>query len=408
MTATAPGLVGAEGSVAAARDGAGAWAAMRRFAALPVVAVRDLGRGGREVPPLSAADAEAAVAAGIRWLCLTHDVTGRRGCSKGYSYLFGWMAPFPETTGYIIGTLLARAAATGDEGLVGRTREMGDWEIDVQNPDGGVVVGLLEGGPKPSTVFNTGMVMHGWLDLHARTGEDRYLEAAVRGGEYLVRTQERDGAWRGAAEYRGVPHTYASRVSWALVRLADTTGDDRYRATARRQLDWVLTMQRENGWFDACAFAPSLEPNTHVLAYTLRGLVESSVLLEDDSYLDAAVTTADVLLRLYRELGWLPATYDGGWTPRARYECVTGIAQLGGIWLRLYELTGDRRWLDGGLDAVAYAASRQMRSSWRPVDGAVPGSFPIFGRYAPLQYPNWATKFLVDSLMLRESLRSVV
>jgi hypothetical protein len=26
----------------------------------------------------------------------------------------------------------------------------------------------------------------------------------------------------------------------------------------------------------------------------------------------------------------------------------------------------------------------------------------MWGRYAPLQYPNWATKFLADSLMLYE------
>ena len=34
--------------------------------------------------------------------------------------------------------------------------------------------------------------------------------------------------------------------------------------------------------------------------------------------------------------------------------------------------------------------------------GSLPGSFPIYGRYAPLACPNWATKFLADSLMLRD------
>ena len=31
----------------------------------------------------------------------------------------------------------------------------------------------------------------------------------------------------------------------------------------------------------------------------------------------------------------------------------------------------------------------------------IAGSFPVWGRYAPLQYPNWAAKFLADSLMIR-------
>jgi len=53
--------------------------------------------------------------------------------------------------------------------------------------------------------------------------------------------------------------------------------------------------------------------------------------------------------------------------------------------------------LDG---AVEQAAGRQETVRAAPIHGALPGSFPIFGRYAPLQYPNWATKFLADALML--------
>ena len=62
---------------------------------------------------------------------------------------------------------------------------------------------------------------------------ERYLEAAVRGGEYLRRHQDDDGAWRGEAEYFQIPHTYCSRVSWALLRLADV--DRRVRLPRRRR-----------------------------------------------------------------------------------------------------------------------------------------------------------------------------
>ena len=32
--------------------------------------------------------------------------------------------------------------------------------------------------------------------------------------------------------------------------------------------------------------------------------------------------------------------------------------------------------------------------------GGVKGSFPLDGEYSKYEYPNWAAKFLVDSLML--------
>ena len=373
----------------------------RRYAELVARSTRDT--VGRLREPRAAIPRDDGIDAGVRWLCLTHDVTGRRGCSKGYSLLRGWFPAFPETTGYIIGTLLAHAERTNDSSYRQRAIEMGDWEVEVQCADGGVMEGLLTGEPKPSTVFNTGMVMHGWVDLHEASPDARRLEAAVRAGEFLLKHQHPDGAWRGEAEYFGIPHTYCARVSWALIRLATATGNDAYREAARRQLDWVLGRQQENGWFDACNFKPGRDPNTHGIAYTLRGLLESAVLLEHDPYLAAARRTSEALIDRFEASGRrLPATFDSAWRPTARYECLTGNAQLGGVWLRLFELTGERRFREAGLGAVERAAGRQVRSSWAAIDGALAGSDPIYGRYAPLQFPNWATKFLVDSLVLRE------
>ena len=374
----------------------------RRFLVLPYLVAAD-GMPGRRAPVAGAAtSSQVATALAIDWLCLSHDVTGRRGCSKGFSLIFGWQAPFPETTGYILGTLLAYGRTAGREDCITRARELGEWELEVQNPDGGVILGLLTGHEKPSTAFNTGMVMHGWLDLYEADGDARYLEAAERAGRWLRERQESDGAWRGESEYFGVPHTYNSRVSWALLRLAEATGDESYRTTAQRQLDWVLGMQRENGWFDACSFRPDIPPSTHVLAYTLRGLLESYALLGDDRYLAAVLRTSDALINAFEKDGRLRASFDAQWRTVYGHECLTGVAQLAGIWLRLHELLGDERFLTVGLAALDSVTARQSRSDWRPIRGALPGSYPIYGRYAPLQFPNWATKFLVDSLMLRE------
>lgn len=347
---------------------------------------------------------DQAIDAGIRWLCLTHDVTGRQGSAQSFSLLDGWRPPFPETTGYILQTLLEYGRRTGNPEYVERAREMGEWEIDIQNDDGGVIHGLYTSERKPSSVFNTGMVMHGWLDLYRVTEEVRYLEAAVQGGRFLTRNQDEDGIWRGAIEYNDIPHTYNSRVSWALLRLADVTGEAEFRTAARRQLDWVLAMQQDNAWFDWCVFRLGMQPNTHAIAYTLRGLLESYVLTGHEPYLRATMKTSEVLMSKLEFHRKLAANFDRAWNPVASYECLTGTAQLGGVWLRLYEVTGEARFFHSGLKAIELAASHQSRVDWPPVRGALPGSYPIYGRYAPFKYPNWATKFLVDGLMKREDL----
>jgi uncharacterized protein YyaL (SSP411 family) len=376
--------------------------AVRRLAGLASLTLADAVRSRRPAEFRAARVEPDALAAAIRWLSLTHDVTQRRGSSKRFSLLHGWEAAFPETTGYVIGTLLAYAARTGEPGLSDRAREMGDWEIEIQGEDGGIMAGVVTERPKRSIVFNTGMVMHGWVDLYEWGGDTRYLEAAIRAGRFLGRIQDEDGAWRGEHTYAHIAHTYKSRVDWALLRLAEAAGDDAFRTTARRDLDWVLSQQQPNGWFESCVFRPDMLPSTHGLAYTMRGLLESYALIGGEAYLEATLKTARALLEIFEERGMLPGAFDRSWEPQASYVCLTGTAQVGGVWLRLYQLTGDRRFREAGIKAVEQAAAKQLRSRWTAIDGALPGSFPIYGRYAPLQFPNWATKFLADSLLLRE------
>ena len=102
--------------------------------------------------------------------------------------------------------------------------------------------------------------------------------------------------------------------------------------------------------------------------------------------------------------GRLPATFDSNWEPTARYECLTGTVQLGGVWLRLFQLTGEARYREAGLrrssappDTSSAPAGR--RSTAR--SGLIPGVRTL---RAAASSPNWATKFLADSLRLREQL----
>ena len=257
--------------------------------------------------------------------------------------------------------------------------------------------------PRRSIVFNTGQVLHGWIDLE-QAGHPGYDESAARAARFLTDELGPDGIWNPSVQYSGLAHTYDSRVAWAMLRWAQRSGDESVGDAARRQLDWVCTRQRPNGWFDDCVFKTGTTPSTHALAYTLRGLLESHAITPSERWLDAVLRTSEVLIRKLEVLPRLVANYDEEWRAAASHSCLTGTVQLGGVWLRLYQVTGDARWLNAGLKAVEQGAARQETAHWPPIHGAIAGSFPLWGRYAPLQYPNWATKFLADSLMLYDEL----
>ncbi len=363
--------------------------------------VRDAGRlAVAPVVPVNVGAARCAQDAAISWLVKSHDATGRQGSSKGFSLTRGWLPAYPETTGYVLGTLLEharrhRAAA----GVTERAVEMGEWATTIQEADGGIMEGHVATQPRRSIVFNTGMVLHGWIDL-AEAGWVRYEEAADRAARFLCDNLRLDGTWLPEVEYGGIPHTYNTRVAWAMLRWARRAGAERAEHAARRHLNWAVASQNPNGWFDRCAFRTGMMPSTHALAYTIRGLLESYCLCREDRWLEAVQRCSEALTRQLDRHRLLPANFDCKWSAVATHSCLTGTAQLGGAWLRLYQETGDPQWLNAGLMAVEQAAGMQETVHWPPVRGALAGSFPIWGRYAPLQYPNWATKFLADALML--------
>ena len=363
--------------------------------------LRDAGRAmASPILPLSVGAHDGALSAAIGWLCRSQDVTGRQGSSKGFSLLHGWLPAYPETTGYVLGTLLEYARRLGGASqLIERAVQMGDWEKAVQEPDGGIMEGHVATMPRRSVVFNTGMVLHGWIDL-AEAGFDGYEESAQRASAFLSANLRDDGTWRPEFEFAGIPHTYNTRVAWAMLRWARRRADEQTAQAARDHLDWACSCQRTNGWFANCTFRPGTKPSTHAIAYTLRGLLESYCLTGEERWLVAVKRTAEALLVPLDRHRLLPANFHADWRPAAVHSCLTGTAQLGGVWLRLYQETGEPRWLNAGLRAVEQAAARQETVHWSPVRGALAGSFPVWGRYAPLQYPNWATKFLADALML--------
>ena len=89
--------------------------------------------------------------------------------------------------------------------------------------------------------------------------------------------------------------------------------------------------------------------------------------------------TSEVLIRKLEVLGRLPANWGSDWQPTVRYECLTGNAQLGGVWLRLFQITGDARYLNAGLKAIDLALVHQQSNRSRDLDGAwrAPSQFGV-------------------------------
>ena len=346
------------------------------------------------------------LSAAMGWLCRAQDACKSKGVSAVYDIGKGWAVAYPETSGYIIGTYLAYAELAQNSEFVDRAIQLGDWEIEIQTASGGVISSPV----KPTTrVFNTGQVLLGWCALYEKTKATRYLNAALRAGQFLVDTQEEDGAWR-RNTYCGA-RTYHARVDWALLRLSELSGDEKFRQTAVHNIEWILQQHNGAGWFRNCGFE-DYAPITHVIGYTLRGLLESSQFdtgtirdLELLSYVAAGANSiCDVTTRggIKEVPGLLPTSFDSQWNSVDKHSCLTGNAQLSCLLFRLAAITGCGRYKDTAESIVeAVKKTQLLESSFEQARGAIPGTFPFSFGYHANSYPNWATKFFADALMMK-------
>ncbi|MFA5139943.1 MAG: hypothetical protein WC728_11990 [Elusimicrobiota bacterium] len=342
----------------------------------------------------------------MAWLADAQDACDGDGVSNAYHLNGGWGVAYPETSGYILATYLTFADFSGEHTFMDRALRIGDWEIRVQAPNGGVFSSTAL---RQTRVFNTGQVILGWCALYERTKLEKYLEAAERAGDYLLGIQEADGAWR-RDTYCGA-RTYHARVDWALLRLARLSGEARYGEAAARNLRWVLGNQLSNGWFAQCGFGND-PPITHVIAYTLRGLLECA---STDKTLDnslgifsATMKCTDALCRALQAQpvagihGMVPASFDQAWKSPARDSCLTGNSQLASFLFRICDCTRDSTY--GELGAEILSATKRTQivdTSLRPLRGAIAGSFPFCHGYSPNVFPNWAAKFFADALLMK-------
>ncbi|MCK5138493.1 MAG: terpene cyclase/mutase family protein [Thermodesulfovibrionia bacterium] len=325
----------------------------------------------------------------IAWLLKAQSINPGGGVSAMY-YIDTkqWHYDYPETTGYIIPTFLAYAKYKGDGYYTVDAINMGDWLIEIQLPDGGIgePVGAIQKEPR---IYNTSQVILGWLALHTETVEVKFLNAAIKAGDWIVSKQDEDGKWT-ENTYAG-PKAYHVRVAWVLYELYKITGDKKYMVAAGKSFEWVLSQANKNGWLESNTLDEGHNVRTHLIAYALVGIKKLSGGFDIEGVLNNAA--ANIVSYCVNAKYFIPGTFDKNWNSTDDWSCLTGSSQLA-FFLREMKRA---EWSDIIVDDLK--EQQFLKEEDSNTYGGLPGSCPIGAGYMPNIIPNWGVKFFADALL---------
>ena len=172
---------------------------------------------------------------------------------------------------------------------------------------------------------------------------------------------------------------------------------------AALSIEAALRQQQDNGWFYHNCLSHSNSPLTHTIGYALQGILEVGFLARREDFILAARKGVEPLLKAIAPTGFLAGRFYADWEPAAFYSCLTGSAQIAAVCFRLGEYTGNALYAESANRLVDFLKAIQAIDSPNiAINGALAGSFPLSGGYMRNGYPNWATKYFIDALLLQE------
>lgn len=235
----------------------------------------------------------------VNWLLFAQ----KQGADDGmgcYHLIKGWKSSYPETTGYILPSLINYAKHYDKLEILEKVNKAANWLLEIQKPSGGWQGGRIAD-DKEEIVFNTAQIIRGMLAVYELHGDNVYLESAIKAADWLCKIQTNEGYWKGFA-LMNEARVYDSYVDVPLLQLFSITSDSKYKKVAEKNLDWIINQkQQQNAWFADCdnTIKRNDKPILHTIAYTIDGLLHSGMMLNEEKYIKSAQRAAEILLEKF-------------------------------------------------------------------------------------------------------------
>ena len=305
-----------------------------------------------------------------------------------------WSKAYPETTGYLIPSLM-RIQEQEDIDTSVEVEQCMRWLAeDVQFKDGGFP-SLYAGNTRPS-LFNSAQIALGFHAYGSRNSSYKVQELKLV--NWLSKQLEEG---KKEIHYRGdfIP-SYYTRVVWPCLLMSQKHEHVVLQHLAEKLLKTLL-LRIDKDFFPLKSGFQGDKAFTHTLAYTVRGLMESAILLDDSDLLQLCRNQIDAQISsLKKHQLRFAGCYMPSWEGDFSFRCLTGEWQWVIIFLKAFQLFKEQKYFSLAEELI----HRLDSTHFLYPKGAVLGSKPLWGAYMPWKAPNWAAKFALDALLLYKKL----
>lgn len=287
-----------------------------------------------------------------------------------------WVKPYPEVTGYLISYFSQKRE------IPKKIIEAAEKLISVQHPIGGYSSFFNK---HILYTFDTAQIAHGLASLYKKTGNDKYLHAAINAGSFLLSMENNDGSvfpmYDTKHQYKYVEKTTLKGENWgsifsqiqlknaeALLLLSQITKDSRYEKAAKLMVPWGVRHTNSR--------------HTHPFGYYLEGMIT----LGKHSFVDKLLTN-HILKR--EKQGFI------SYSPQCSYAYVSGSIQLGILLAKTEHFKESKRILDWASKVQKYSPLGGL-FQYAKANGTPDESIH-------LELNSWGTKYYLELATLHKN-----
>ena len=182
------------------------------------------------------------------------------------------------------------------------------------------------------SVFDTGQVLRGLIEYFKISKNKNILQNIKNCADFICSSEiENSGRFasknlaKNSIKYID-NDTVNIYVALPLAQVSEYFNDLKYKDLSKRILNYTISKQNQNGYFENADFYSKDNTLTHNIGYIVEGLIETSLYLSEKAVYDKVNITLNKLSEIIDKNKDLNSRYDNNFI--GQEICITGSAQI--------------------------------------------------------------------------------